>query len=130
MATIYKRPKKDGSFTYWTKFRRDGKLIRTNTGTDNKVKAQQFLRAQQNRIDEGIAPTVDAHKVTYVQIRDNLVKDYETYETRNARAPQVAQTISGHKSASVFARYNIISKADRADAIKKLESFHRNGGAA
>lgn len=85
MAIIYRRPKADGSFTYWTKFRRDGKLIRTNTNTDNRAKAQRFLREQIGNIKQGVDPRVDVRKVTYQQIRDNLVKHYDTYGKRDAK---------------------------------------------
>jgi len=39
----------------------------------------------------------------------------------------VAQTISGHRSADVFARYNITSSDDRRDAMAKVQAFHRGG---
>jgi integrase len=35
----------------------------------------------------------------------------------------VAQEISGHKTASVFQRYNITSKRDKADAMQKREAY-------
>ena len=78
MATIYKRPKKDGSFTYWTKVRRDGKLIRANTNTDNRAKAQKFLRDQIGNIEQGVTPDVDVRKVTYGKVRNNLIEHYTT----------------------------------------------------
>ena len=37
---------------------------------------------------------------------------------------RVAQTISGHKSRSVFERYNIVSPADILEAGRKLAAFH------
>lgn len=37
---------------------------------------------------------------------------------------KVAQTISGHKTRSVFERYNIVSERDLADAGRKLAAFH------
>ena len=43
---------------------------------------------------------------------------------------QVAMTVSGHKNASVFRRYNIVSKDDQQDATAKLQAFYRNGGVA
>jgi integrase len=85
LATIYKREKKDGSFTFWTKFRRDGQLIRTNTGTDNRQKAEKFLRSQLGAIDQGMDPTVDPRRVTYQQIRDNLVAHYQTSRCREEK---------------------------------------------
>jgi integrase len=37
---------------------------------------------------------------------------------------RVAQTISGHKTRSVFERYNIVSPADVAEAGRKLATYH------
>lgn len=34
---------------------------------------------------------------------------------------KTAREISGHKTDSVFSRYNIVSEADIADAAKKIE---------
>ena len=36
---------------------------------------------------------------------------------------QVAMKISGHKTASIFRRYNIISGTDPREAAKKLDSY-------
>jgi integrase len=95
----------------------DGHLHNRLVGTQR----QSFRKAWARATRAAGVPGLLFHDLRRSAVR-NLV--------RAGVAPQVAQTISGHKSASVLARYNIISKADRADAIKKLESFHRNGGVA
>src|SRR5262245_28233489 len=79
MANLYKRYKTDGTtFTFWTRFRRDGREIRTDTHTDNLQKAQTFLRRQLGAIEEGLDPVIDPRKVTYIGLRDNLLAHYQT----------------------------------------------------
>jgi integrase len=120
VATIYRRPKADGSFTYWTKFRRDGVLVRTNTGTDNRAKAQKFLRDQIGAIEEGVAPNVDTRKVTYAQIRDNLLQDYETY-----RARETAEYMKRVRHLdSFFARHKAMQIAE--DQIARYVKFRQS----
>ena len=85
----------------------DGHLHHTLVGT----RRQSFRKAWRRATRAAGVPGLLFHDLRRSAIR-NLV--------RAGVAPQVAQTISGHKSASVFARYNIISTADRADAIKPL----------
>ena len=37
----------------------------------------------------------------------------------------VARKISGHKTASVFQRYNIVADSDLDDAVQKMNAFAR-----
>jgi hypothetical protein len=41
---------------------------------------------------------------------------------RGGVSQAVAMSISGHKTVSMFYRYNITSAADKIDALRKLES--------
>jgi integrase len=134
VATIYKRTKSDGSFTSWTKFRRDGKLIRTNTNTDVRAKAQKFLRDQLGAIEQGIAPDVDVRKVTYQQVRDNLVEHYRTTGKRREREymkrlRHLDSFFARHRAAQItepeitkYVAYRQAQRVRRAGGIEKPTS--------
>ena len=40
---------------------------------------------------------------------------------------KVRMTISGHKTRSVFERYNIVAQSDLQDAARKLEASQKQG---
>jgi integrase len=60
-----------------------------------------------------------------------LVHDMRRTAVRNLRRAgvdeSVIMTISGHKTASVFKRYNIVDSRDRREALAKLENSHKVG---
>jgi len=62
-----------------------------------------------------------------------LVHDFRRSAARNlvrAGVPEsVAMRLTGHKTRSVFDRYNVTSSTDLRDAVARLARFHAKGGA-
>jgi len=85
MANLVWRSRKDGSGTFWTRYRHGGREYRKDTGTDNRQRAEKVLRQQLNALDAGAAPEVDPRKVTYTEIRNNLVSHYQQTGERGER---------------------------------------------
>jgi hypothetical protein len=89
-------------------FFREGERIRDFRGSWEEAGAQTKM------IDSDGKPTKLFHDLRRTGVR-NLIR---------AGVPEkIAMAISGHKTRSVFDRYNIVSQSDLKDAATKLDSY-------
>lgn len=89
-------------------FFRDGKPIRDFRGAwESACKAAGL-------VDEAGKPTRIFHDLRRTGVRNNM---------RSGQSEAVAMRISGHKTRSVFDRYNIIDERDLQDAARRLDEY-------
>src|SRR5712692_10081389 len=77
---LIKVKRKDGSpaspywyLVYW----QNGRQVRESSKTTSKMQAEALLRKRLSERDAGNKPAVDIAKITYAEIRDALVQEYE-----------------------------------------------------
>jgi integrase len=99
----------------WVFFREGRPILNFRKSWDSGCKAAGLWDAKRER------PTRIFHDLRRTGVR-NLVR---------AGVPEkVAMQISGHRTRSVFDRYNIVSERDLIDAMKRLESYSQEREAA
>lgn len=82
-GSIYRRDSKgpDGKKklgkVWWLDYYHNGKRIRESSGTTDKTEARRILQAKQGQIAEGRFNAPSADKVTFEELVDGLLTDYE-----------------------------------------------------
>lgn len=112
-GSIFKRGDVD-----WIKYYRNGTAYRESSRSNKEADARGLLKKRMGEISLGRFIGPDAERVT---IR-NMVR---------AGVPErVAMMISGHKTRSVFDRYDIVSKEDLKETARKTWAHTQNQDAA
>jgi len=98
-------------------FHRDGQPIKDFRGSWDTacIKAGLFEVVRDDEGNETKAPTKIFHDFRRTAIRDMV---------RSGVSERVAMEISGHKTRSVFDRYNIVSDQDLREAARKKQIYH------
>ena len=104
-------------------FQRDGNRIKDFRGAWDKacIELGLFEVVRDDQGNETKTPTRIFHDLRRSAIRDMV---------RSGVSERVAMKISGHKTRSVFDRYNIVSDQDLREAARKKQAYHDGQGKA
>lgn len=96
-----------GTPIWYAQYYRDGRQIRVSTGTKIKAKAEETLRRLMGDSERGLMPITDLKKITYGDLRKNLIRNYD--EKGNRTLYQTAdgeENIGGLKALDAFFGYS------------------------
>jgi integrase len=69
--------------TWWVKYYRDGKPYRESAKTEKETEAKRFLQRREGQVVEGKFEGLKVEKVTYEDLKKDLINDYELNAKRS-----------------------------------------------
>jgi len=69
--------------TWWVKYYRDGKPFRESARTEKETEAKKFLQRREGQVVEGKFQGLKVEKVTYEDLKKDLLNDYELNARRS-----------------------------------------------
>ena len=83
MGSLYKRGK-----TWWIKYTKDGRPFRESSRSQLKSVAKKLLDLREGEIAQGRLPGILFERVTYDELREELIQDYRINERKSAERAQ------------------------------------------
>jgi integrase len=85
MGSLYQRGN-----TWWIKYYRNGKSYRESSNSDKKMVAKKLLARREGDIAKGKVPTINFEKVTFDDLVQDFIMDYEINEKKSIERARIS----------------------------------------